>query len=188
MKILVFRTCILRISALEIVKITIFLQKRSSGVYLPPMYPYIIKKMFRKSTSRFLRGWLVKKFEKKWIWRRGVETKKKRSFLGGLKFKSAPTCWWVQKSQKIHFRVRTDSMRKKFCWKRCINFQLDPRSGKCSKVDFSEGLGFLHRVKYIGIEKVPCKEWRFSIKWGFPKKKTSQLEDHFSRNRQRRFF
>ena len=114
---------------------------------------------------------------------------KNRWFWGGLKFKSAPTCWWVQKSQKIHFRVRTVKMCKKCCWKRCINFQLDPRSGKCSKVDFSEGLGFLHRVKYIGIEKVPCKEWPFSIKWGFPKKKkTSQLEDHFSRNRQRRFF
>ena len=34
----------------------IFLQKRSSSVYLPPMYPYITKKVVRKSTSRFLRG------------------------------------------------------------------------------------------------------------------------------------
>ena len=80
MKIPVFRTLFLRISALEIAKITIFKKKWSSGVYLYPMYPYSIKKVFRKSTSRFLRGWLVKKFEKKWIWRRGFEVKKSMVF------------------------------------------------------------------------------------------------------------
>ena len=84
-KIPVFRTSFLRISALEITKIMIFTKKWSSGVYLYPMYPYTIKKVFRKSTSRFLRGWLLKKIEKKCQNWRGVLTKKSM-VLRGSKF------------------------------------------------------------------------------------------------------
>ena len=51
-------------------KITIFYKKRCRCVYYHPNYPPRQKKVVRESTSRFWRGWLVKRFEKKWIWRR----------------------------------------------------------------------------------------------------------------------
>ena len=181
------RSHLLQSGHLKIVK-SRFSIKNGVDVFITTQTIHLAKRKWSESRHPDYGGGDLSKNSKKSGFGGGGLRPKNRSFLGGLKFKSAPTCWWVQKSQKIHFRVRTVSMRKKFCWKRCINFQLDPRSGKCSKVDFSEGLGFLHRVKYIGIEKVPCKEWPFSIKWGFPKKKTSQLEDHFSRKREKRFF
>ena len=170
MKILVFRTSFVRIWATEFVKIMIFSKKWFSGVYLHLMYPYIKKKVDREPTFRFLRGWLMKKFEKKWIFRCPPPPKKSMTFRGVFD-QIGSDIFLANFFAKIHFWVRIVSRGKKCCWTRCDNFFFDRRPGNCSKVDFSEGLGFLHRVKYIGFEKVPYKDWCFSIKWGLPKKK-----------------
>ena len=121
MKILVFRTSFVRIWATEFVKIMIFSKKWFSGVYLHLMYPYIKKKVDREPTFRFLRGWLMKKLEKKWIFACPPPLKKSMTFRGVFD-QIGSDIFLANFFAKIHFWVRIVSRGKKCCWTRCDNF------------------------------------------------------------------
>ena len=99
-----------------------FSRKNALDVFITTQTIHIVDRKWSESRHPDFRGGDFSKNSKKSGFGGGGLRPKNRCFLGGLNFKSAPTCWWVPKFGKIHFRVRIASRGKKSSWSDCNNF------------------------------------------------------------------